>query len=82
MLSTNLLEAQKHIAALRLEKGKAYVDAEKQSNKMNMAVHLFDNYIDFYRILCLQKQEDFIAFEKAKSGYHKTTVQDLQSTVK
>ncbi len=68
MLSPNLLEAQKHIAALRLDKGKAFVDAEKQTNKMNMAVHLFDNYIDFYRILCLQKQEDFIAFEKAKSG--------------
>ncbi len=68
MLSPNLLEAQKHIAALRLDKGKAFVELEKQANKMNMAVHLFDNYIDFYRILCLQKKEDFDAFEKAKSS--------------
>lgn len=66
VISPNLLEAQKHIAALRLDKGKAFVEAEKQANKMNMAVHLFDNYIDFYRILCLQKKEDFDAFEKAK----------------
>lgn len=67
ILSPNLLEAQKHIAALRLDKGKALVEAEKQANKSNMAVHLFDNYIDFYRILCLQKQEDFDAIEKVKT---------------
>jgi len=68
LLSPNLLEAQKHIAALRLDKGKALVEAEKQANKMNMAVHLFDNYIDFYRVLCLQQKQDFDATEKAKSG--------------
>ncbi len=68
VLSPNLLEAQKHIAALRLDKGKALVEAEKQANKMNMAVHLFDNYIDFYRVLCLQKKEDFDAAEKVKSS--------------
>jgi hypothetical protein len=67
VLSPNLLEAQKHIAALRLDKGKALVEAEKQANKMNMAVHLFDNYIDFYRIICLQKKEDFDALEKVKA---------------
>lgn len=67
MLSPNLLEAQKHIAALRLDKGKALVEAEKQANKMNMAVYLFDNYIDFYKVLCLYKKEDFLVLTNAKS---------------
>lgn len=68
VLSPNLLEAQKHIAALRLDKGKALVEAEKQANKMNMAVYLFDNYIDFYKVLCLNKKEDYLLLSSAKSS--------------
>lgn len=68
VISPNLQEAQKHIASLRLEKGKAFVDAERKANKFNQAVYLFDNYIDFYQNICLQKKSDFEAYEKAKSG--------------
>lgn len=67
MLSPNLLEAQKHIASLRLDKGKAYVEAEKKANKFNQAVYFFENYIDFYRALCLQNKADFENIEKLKT---------------
>lgn len=66
VITSNLQEAQKNIASLKLDAGKVWVETEKKANPNNAAAYLFENYIDFYRILCLQKESDFKLFEKAK----------------
>lgn len=67
VITPNLAEAQKNIASLRLDAGKTWLEAERKTNPNNAAIQLFENYIDFFKILCLQNETDFKAFEKNKA---------------
>lgn len=52
--SPNCIEAQKHIASLRLNKAAQLLAQEKAENPNNAAVYFLENYIDFYRIVTSQ----------------------------
>lgn len=48
------VEAQKHIAALRLSKASALLGEEKKAHPNNAAVTLLENTLDYYRIVTSQ----------------------------
>lgn len=52
--SPNCVEAQKHVAALRLNKAAQLLSEEKTANPNNAAVYFLENYVDFYRLVTSQ----------------------------
>lgn len=66
-LSPPCLEAQKHIAALRLVKARQILSEEKKAHPNNAAIGLLENYIDFYRIATSLDFSTFKTMEQKKS---------------
>lgn len=59
VINNRLLEAQNYISKLQLDKGKLLVDAEKKENPTNLAAYFIENYIDMYRIIASQSNEEY-----------------------
>jgi hypothetical protein len=66
--SNACVEAQKHIAALRLNKAAQILSDEKKAQPNNAAVLLLENYIDFYRIVTSLDYSTFKDMEQQKSA--------------
>ena len=62
------IEAQKHIAALRLNKAQQMLSAEKKLHPDNVAIPFLENYIDFYRTITSQDYSDFKKIEQFKDA--------------
>jgi tetratricopeptide (TPR) repeat protein len=62
------IEAQKHIAALRLGKAKEILDEEKKLHPNNAAIGFLENHIDFYRIVTSLDFSLFKAMDVQKSA--------------
>jgi tetratricopeptide (TPR) repeat protein len=60
------IEAQKHIAALRLNKAQQLLSAEKKLHPDNVAIPFLENYIDYYRIVTSQDYSELKKIEQAK----------------
>lgn len=58
-MNASLVEAQKEIACLRLQKGKELALAEQKLHPQNLAVDLVLNYYDFYKVLLTRNKELF-----------------------
>jgi tetratricopeptide (TPR) repeat protein len=67
-LTPGCLEAQKHIAALRLQKAKAILAVEKKSLPHNAAVAFLENTLDYYQIVTSQ---DFSLLKPAENARNK-----------
>lgn len=65
--SPQTIEAQKHIAALRLDKARAILDAEKKLYPNNTAIDFLQNYVDYYHLVSSQQVEDIKKLEVNKS---------------
>lgn len=61
------VEAQEHIAALRLDKARAILAREKITAPNNAAICFLENYIDYYRIVTSQDFSLFKAMDQQKS---------------
>lgn len=61
------IEAQKHIAALRLTKAQQILTEEKKAHPNNAAIGFLENYIDFYRIATSLDFSTFKAMDENKS---------------
>lgn len=62
------VEAQKHIAALRLNKALQVITEEKKVHPNNAALVLLENYIDYYRIVTSLDFTTFKAMDAQKSS--------------
>ncbi|MGB0840206.1 MAG: hypothetical protein ACPGXL_08700, partial [Chitinophagales bacterium] len=54
-LNKNCQSAYQHIMALRLDKGRALLQQERQNNPNNAMVHLMENYLDFFTVFILEE---------------------------
>lgn len=61
------IEAQKHIASLRLAKAEQILAVEAKANPNNAAIPFLQNSVDFYRIIAEQSFVGYKAEEQAKS---------------
>lgn len=61
------IEAQKHIAALRLGQAGQILEEEKKLHPNNAAIGFLENYIDFYRIVTSQDFSLFKVMDGKKS---------------
>lgn len=66
--STNCIEAQKHIASLRLNKATQLLATEKKAHPNNAAIAFLENYIDYYRILTSQDFSLIKSMEQYKTA--------------
>ncbi len=66
VITPTLIEAQKFIAELRLDKGQALIDAERKANPGNFAVDYIENSIDIFRLLVIQDERDYERLHKNK----------------
>ncbi|MBP9187321.1 MAG: hypothetical protein KBG11_09510 [Bacteroidia bacterium] len=57
------IEAQNHIATLRLKKAEQLLAAEKKLHPTNVAIDFLENYIDYYRLVIGQDYSNFKAIE-------------------
>ncbi len=60
------LEAQKHIASLRLNKAQQLLSAEKKLHPDNVAILFLENYIDYYRLITSQDYSNLKKMEQLK----------------
>ncbi len=65
-ITQNLIEAQKHIGAMRLDKGQALIDVERKANPTNYAADFIENNIDVYRLLISQDEKEYEKLQKRK----------------
>jgi hypothetical protein len=66
--SANCIEAQKHIASLRLNKAAQLLAEEKTTHSNNAAVFFLENHVDFYRIVTSQDFTLIKEMERQKSA--------------